>query len=175
MSSAGGRAFFVDPGKVTGYGFLEWGPAYGPMPRFYGGEVDHDTFLDWIAPRAEVLVDGRPNLRLFPQQNNGVSHIICEGFKITQRTPQTNPTHRELWSVGQLFALQMYARWAGIPFFDPFPAAKNYDKDGTKIKKLGWWDPSPGVKGEAGHRRDAARHAVKWGVDHRIIPLEALL
>lgn len=170
-----GRALIVDPGKRTGYGFFEWGAELtGPNPpgvvcRFYGGECSHDEFLDWLVSAPGVPPRGS-SLPIW-----GVTHVVCEGFNVTGRTPQTNPTHRELWSVGQLFALQMYARWAGIPFFDPFPAAKDYDKDGSKIKKLGWWKAAPGVKGEKGHRQDAARHAVKWGVDHRIIPLEALL
>lgn len=167
MSS--GRAFVIDPGKATGYGFLDWGP-HLPIPIFAGGELSHDDFLDWVGTPCAVGRAGSNQLMRW-----GVTHVVCEGFNVTNRTPQTNPTHRELWSVGQLFALQMYARWAGIPFFDPFPAAKNYDKDGSKIKKLGWWKSAPGVKGEKGHRQDAARHAVKWGVDHRIIPLEALL
>lgn len=170
-----GRAFVVDPGKMTGYGFLEWGyPVTNngvlETVAFQGGELSHDDFLDWVGTPCGVLPAQQSQLLAW-----GVTHVICEGFNITQHTPRTNPTHRELWSVGQLFALQMYARWAGIPFFDPFPAAKNYDKSGAKIKKVGWWAAAPGVKGEAGHRRDAARHALKWAVDHRIIPLEALL
>lgn len=153
------RALVVDPGKITGYGFLTWGSQ--EFPTFHGGELPEEQFLDFIYP---TLYRG-----------GSTTHVICEGFKITARTPQTNPTHRELWSVQQLGILKLWCRWGNIPFFDPFPSAKNFDKDGTKLRKLGWWDPAPGVKGEAGHRRDAARHALKWGVDHRIIPLEALL
>lgn len=162
------RMMAVDPGKCTGWGFLDWLP--GEMPTFRGGEMSHDQFMDWVG--FPVLHDFRqvPFLHYY-----GIDHVVAEGFKITQRTAQTNPSDTELWSVKQLGMLEWICRWQERPFTRQMPAAKTFDKDGAKIKRLGWWAPSPGVKGEAGHRRDAARHAVKWGVDHRIIPLEALL
>lgn len=69
----------------------------------------------------------------------------------------------------------VWCRKAGIAFEEQSRTAKRFDSNGSKLKRIGWWKPADGVKGEAGHRRDAARHALKWGVDHGLIDPKGLL
>lgn len=166
-----GRALVVDPGKATGWGFLDWDTATGRC-AFAGGELTHAEFIDWTArvfasPDTPDPVLGEPVGQL--------SLVVCEGFSITQRTVKEASDDRSLWSVKQIGHLETLCRWYAIPFVRQMPSDKSFDADGAKLKTLGWWAPSPGVKGEKGHRRDAGRHAVKYAVDHHLIDLRRLL
>lgn len=161
------RILVVDPGKMTGWGFLEsWSSDGSLCTSFYGGELPHDAFIDWAF---QQLSSQSPDL-------NPIDAVVCEGFTINARTQQQAPTDKEMWSVKQIGILETFCRWyGGVPFIRQMPADKNFDKNGDKLKRLGWWAASPGVTGEAGHRRDAARHALKYAVDHNLIDLRRLL
>jgi hypothetical protein len=152
----------VDPGKVTGYGFMDWVPGDQGSVTFTGGELPHDDFVDWswgvlVARREEWAVD----------------RVLCEGFSVNQRTVKECPTDQEMWPVKQIGLLETWCRWGGKLFQRCMPGDKSFDKDGAKLRRLGWWEPA--ARGERGHRRDAGRHAVKWAVDHNIIDRRALL
>lgn len=165
------RILFVDPGKMSGYGFLEWGADFGlERPTFYGGEMPHDHFLDWVG-----RWDASPERMVPALARWGLQSVVCEGFHVTAATAQKVRADEPLWSVEQRGCLRTWCRWANIPFITQMPSAMKFDESGSKLKKLGWWAPAPGVKGEAGHRRAAGKHAVKYAVDHRIIDPRILL
>jgi hypothetical protein len=69
----------------------------------------------------------------------------------------------------------MWCRRLSIPFQTQMPLVKDFDSNGAMLKRLGWYKPIDGVKGEAGHRRAAAKHALKFGIDHNLIDREKLL
>lgn len=160
------RLMAIDPGKMTGWFVIDF-----TTLDWMGGELPQDEFLDWMEPSDGAVVP----LSNSPLVLWRLDRVVMEGFHITQRTSQTNPTDEQLWSVQQIGVVKMWCRRLAISYERQMPSAKSFDKNGDKLKKLGWYAPSPGAKGEAGHRRDAARHALKWGVDHRVIPLESLL
>lgn len=147
---------------MTGWGFMDWIPGDQSSTSFWGGELSHDEFIDWSAHLMGNEV-ARPD------------SILCEGFNVNMRTIQQAPDDRKMWSVKQLGHLETLCRWNGLTFIRCMPSDKSFDEKGDKLKALGWWAPAPGVKGENGHRRDAGRHAVKWGVDHNIIDRRRLL
>lgn len=153
-------ALVVDPGKMTGYGLMDWSVAAGedgfPMEvRFRGGELPMDDFLDtatpWIAAKR-------------------VDVVVCETFDIREDTQRKTAGAPMLWSAEQIGVLRFYCRHAMVPFVTQSPSEMKPFDDGkakTKTKKLGWWqDRNPG---ERGHRRDAASHALLYGVRNRII------
>jgi hypothetical protein len=157
------RLFVADPGKETGWVIVDAVPGHAELS--YGGELSYEMFVDWVTPDRE-----RTFFSVW-----GIDHVICEGFKVTAKTYQTCPTQNELWSVKVHGILEMYCRWASVPFTTQMPSAMKFDEYGAKLKKIGWWDSAPGVQGEAGHRRAAAKHALKFLVDHRLIDLRTLL
>lgn len=157
------RLFSIDPGKMTGWFMVDFSTG-----SWTGGELPHDVFLDWMEPQPHQYSNS-------PLMLWSVDRVLMEGFKIGPRTYQTNPTHAELWSVQQIGVVEMWCRRLGIPFQTQMPLSKDFDGNGAKIKKMDWWAPKVGVKGEAGHRRAAAKHALKWGMDHNVIDLERLL
>lgn len=146
------RILFVDPGKRTGYGLLQFGSG---APLFLGAEADHDDFLD-------MLMSPHTGLRAW-----SIDRVVCEGFDITPLTYQTNPNDEKLWSVQQIGVIKWLCRQIGVPYERQSRTALNYDKDGSKLKTLGWWQATS--PGEKGHRRDAGRHAIKWAVTHGVI------
>lgn len=147
------RALVVDPGKLTGYGFMEWVPGDKESVTFRGGELPMNDFLDqaghWISQ---------------------VDVVVCEGFDIRADTQQKTAGEPILWSAEQIGVLRCWCRWKGIPFVVQSPGDMKPFDDGkakTKTKKLGWWaDRNPGEKG---HRRDAASHALLYAVRQQLI------
>lgn len=174
------RVLFIDPGKMTGWGILH---CHDEPLSFLGGEAPYETMLDyWGQPsfpygqRLITAAQERPRMTYQSKlHEHGLSRVVMEGFDVTPRTHQATPNQDSLWAVKMLGPFELWCRWARIPFEIQSRTAKSFDKDGSKLKKLGWWAPADGVHGEAGHRRDAARHALKWGVDHRLIKPEVLL
>jgi hypothetical protein len=156
------RLFSADPGKITGWFMIDFATG-----SWTGGELEHDTFLDWMEPQPHQYTNS-------PLMLWSVDRVLVENFKIGPRTFQTNPTAAELWSVKQIGALEMWCRRLDIPISLQMPSAMLFDKDGSKLKRLDWWAPKVVVKGEAGHRRAAAKHALKFGIDHNLIDLEKL-
>lgn len=149
------RALVVDPGKMTGCGFLDWEQGDSQGSTFEGWELPHFEFLEW-AERWVDLVDV----------------VVCEGYKVTERTiKQDSSSTSGLWSVKQIGCLELWCHQLAKPFVQQMPSDKSFATT-EKLKAIGWW---VGAKGEKGHRRDAARHAVKYGVDHRIIDPRRLL
>lgn len=148
------RYLVVDPGKMTGYGFLEWTPAK-PYPTdlaFRGGELEMDAFLDTAAHWV-----------------GGVDGVVCETFDVREDTAQ-KAGGAQLWSAEQIGVLRMWCRWKGIPFVLQTPGDMKPFDDGTrktKTKKLGWWQARN--PGEKGHRRDAASHALLFAVRRNLI------
>lgn len=152
------RILFFDPGRMTGWLAVD---TMKNQLEQTGGELPHSDFLR--------MADKWINEWRWPDR------VVGEGFIVTPETAQRVKASEPLWSVEQLGCVRYWCERQGIPFETPSPSAKYFDRDGSKIKRLGWWTAAPGVKGEAGHRRDAARHAVKWLTDHHIIDLEKLL
>lgn len=150
------RIFWADPGKMTGWFCLDF------LTRAWiGGEMSHEQFLDWMDPH--MLGQASP-LTMWQLDRVGV-----EAFRIGPRTYQQVSSDESAWSIKQIGALEMWCRRLGLPLDRQPSAAMKYDEKGDKLRKLGWWKAMPGVKGEAGHRRAAAKHVLKWGVDHRLI------
>jgi hypothetical protein len=161
MAEHGLIALVFDPGKVTGYGFLRWVPGDKSSAGFQGAELDHHSFLQ----NAEEWIAG-----------GSLSRVVGEGYKVTARTvEQDSSSVTGLWSVKQLGAVEHWCWRAGVPFEQQMPSAKSFDASGDKLRRVGWWAPGPGRVGERGHRRDAARHALKWAVDHRVVDPGVLL
>lgn len=153
-------ALVVDPGKMTGYGLMDWTTAtdedgYPRAVTFRGGELPMDEFLDLATPWVSA---------------RRVDVVVCETFDIRSDTQQKTAGAPLLWSAEQLGVLRFYCRHAGIPLIVQSPSEMKPFDDGkakTKTKALGWWqDRNPG---ERGHRRDAASHALLYGVRNRII------
>ena len=147
------RALVVDPGKLTGWGFLDWSPGKSDATiDFQGGELPMDEFLD----QAYTWV-----------QN--VDMVICETFDVRADTAQ-KVGGGPLWSSEQIGVLRIWCRWRGIPFHLQTPSdMKTFDDypRRTKTKALGWWqNRNPGEKG---HRRDAASHALLYAMRHNLI------
>lgn len=153
------RILFCDPGKLTGYGLLQWQPSEQPV--FLGAELPYNDFIDFVASPFHGL------------RTMTLDRVVCEGFDITPKTYQTNPNDETLWAVKGLGFLEVLCRWSAIPFERQSRTALHFDKSGDKLKKLGWWQAT--APGEKGHRRDAGRHALKWAVDHRVLDPKVLL
>lgn len=168
------RILVVDPGKMTGFGFLDVAPndgLSGARCEFHGAEKPHDDFLDWAS---QALSNEMTNAPWSLDEVGSIDLVIVEGFTISQRTIQQAPDDRTMWSVKQIGTLEMFCRWWPTPLLRQMPSDKAFGTD-DMLKRVGWWKPEPGVKGEAGHRRDAARHALKYAVDHQLIDLRSLL
>lgn len=150
------RIFVIDPGKATGWFCVDFGTG-----DWMGGEKPHDDFLDWLEP--QPVAQSNSPLLLW-----GIDRVLMEGYKIGPKTYQKTPTDNELWSVKQIGAVEMWCRRLGLPFDRQMPSAMELDADGSKLRAVGWWKAMDGVKGEAGHRRAAAKHALKWATDHGI-------
>lgn len=161
------RILWVDPGKMTGFGVLSVG---GHGISFIGAELAHDPFIDWAANALRTPASLTP----WGADIGTLTAVGYEGFNIGPRTVQQAPDDRSMWSVKQIGILETFARWAQLPTIRQMPADKSFGTD-DKLKALGWYAPAPGLKGEAGHRRDAARHALKYAVDHQLIDLRSLL
>lgn len=157
------QALVVDPGKVTGYGFLSFHQSDKSVaPEFRGSELHADDFVDlvetWLADRESA-------------DSFGIDLVVCENFTVTERTVhQREPVQ---WSTEQIGVLRHRCRRAGVPFVLQPTSAKAFGSD-EKLKKLGWYG-APRGSGEKGHRRDAARHALAYLVDHHLIDLKRLL
>lgn len=149
------RILVVDPGKMTGWGFLV--TVEGTPPTFDGYENEHFTFLDLVEP-------------WIPH----VDKVVCESFSVRADTQKTVGGDR-LYSAEQIGCLRLWARRAGIPYVEQTPVdMKTFDKGKEKTKKLGWW-AEPRGSGYRGHRRDAASHALLYAVRNNLIDPRRLL
>lgn len=149
------RLLSIDPGKASG-----WFCWDSQSTGWIGGEMQHDQILDWCDPE---LNDSSP-LVLWH-----LERVLIEDFKIGPKSYQTSPHSGFLWSVKQIGAFEMWCRRLGIAFETQMPLAKKFVENHAKLKKIGWYNPMPGVTGEEGHRRMAANHALKWGLDHGLL------
>lgn len=149
------RLFTLDPGKMSGWFCIDFGTG-----KWIGGEMPHEQTLDWLDPR---FGNDSP-LTLWR-----LDRVLVEGFRIGPRTYQQVSSDETAWSIKQIGHVETWCRRLNLPMDRQMSTAMKYDEDGSKIKKLGWWKAMDGVKGEAGHRRAAAKHALKWAVDHRLI------
>lgn len=153
------RALIVDPGKRTGFGYLTWEPGDLDSPAFEGSEMFHFEFLTW----AEPVV-----------RNQHVDLVVCESFSIRRDTQQTVGGDR-LWSVEQIGNLRYWCGTLGMPYVQQTPSdMKSFDQKKAKTKILGWW-AEPRGSGFAGHRRDAASHALLYAVRNQLIDPRRLL
>lgn len=155
------RVLFCDNGKMTGWFVIDFA-----SEDFMGGEMPHAAFLDWMDPSSQYSNAPLTEWRL--------DRVVAEKFDITPTTYQAIDAKQPLWAVEQIGCLRYWCTTLKIPFELQSRTAKKW-ADNDKLKKIGWYAPALGVKGEAGHRRDAARHALKWGTDHKVIDLETLL
>jgi hypothetical protein len=149
------RLFVLDPGKASGWFCVDF-----TVGGWTGGELPHEQMLDWLDPR-----HGNDS----PLTLWRLDRVVTEAFRIGPQTYQNVSSDAEAWSIKQIGAVEMWCRRLQLPMDRQMPSAMKYDEDGSKLKKLDWWPAMPGVKGEKGHRRAAAKHALKWGVDHRFI------
>lgn len=155
------RVFFCDPGKVTGWFVVDFA-----ADNFLGGEMPHADFLDWMDPSSQYSNAPLTEWRL--------DRVVAEKFDITPTTYQTISGTDPLWAIEQIGCLRYWCSVLKVPFELQSRTAKKW-ADNDKLKKIGWYPPAAGVKGEAGHRRDAARHALKWGVDKGVLDGSRLL
>jgi hypothetical protein len=155
------RLMFVDPGKMTGWFVIDT-----TTQAFMGGELEHFAFLDWTDLSSEYTNS--------PLTMWHLNRVVTEKFDITPTTYQAIDAKQPLWAVEQIGVLRYWCRVRKIPFELQSRTAKKW-ADNDKLRKIGWYAPAAGVKGEAGHRRDAARHALKWCVDHQLIDPGVLL
>lgn len=160
------RLFSIDPGAATGWFCIDF-----TTGDWMGGEMPHDDFLDWMEPTDGAVAP----LSNSPLVLWRLDRVLIEGFKVGPKTYQTNPTDAELWSVKQIGTVEMWCRRLNIPFQTQMPLNRDFDGNGAKLKKMGWYKPVDGVKGEEGHRRAAAKHALKWGLDHQVLDGSKLL
>lgn len=150
-------ALIVDPGKMTGYGDLTWTVGDKSSVAFRGGELPHDEFIDYAFTRI---------------QTGDLDLVLMEGFTVNQRTAKEASSDEVMWSIKQIGVLQTFCRWYHTPFARQLPSDKSFAEGSRKLKAVGWWD---GAKGEAGHRRDAARHALVYAVRQNLIDPRSLL
>lgn len=154
----------VDPGKMTGWGYLF--AVRGQTPLFQGAENPHFEFLC----EAERIIRG-----------GLVSGVVCESFSVTDRTAKLS--NERFWSLEQIGALRYFCGTMGTPYVEQTPSEAKSFATNAKLRKLdeitdptdtpfGWY---AGNKGEAGHRRDAARHALVYGIRNHLIDARSLL
>lgn len=142
------RIIALDPGKVSGV--AEYG-----LRHFWSDELP-----TW---EAVEYVDHHLSSGATPP----VDLIVCEAFVISARTLRGTRQYDALESIG---ALRYLAGRAGTAFrLITAAASKNFATD-AKLKKLGWYDPSPG-----GHKNDAARVLLTAAVDVGVIDAARLL
>ena len=153
-----GKTWLVfDPGKTTGYGWLTWTP--GQLDAgFRGGELGH---FDFLANAEHWIKSGQ------------LDGVLGEGYKVTERTIKEDPSSKDgLWSVKQLGCVELWCHQAQCRFVQQMPSDKKFGTD-EKLRAAGWYKGQ--AVGEKGHRRDAARHALKFAVDHGVFDLRRLL
>lgn len=129
----------VDPGKVTGiatYGevFTSWQePTWHAVDRIFG-------MLEYAAGGGHALP---------------IEAIVCESYVITAAT--LRKTRGENWSLESIGALRWMSNRHGVEFVLQTPAdGKRFGTD-DKLRKIGWYNPTPG-----GHANDAARHLLTY-------------
>lgn len=136
----------VDPGKCTGY-LLDNVPGAAPV-------IDQLPALDFceLAER-EARV------------HQGALTIVYEKFTITQATLRKA---REAHAIEVIGVLKFLSYTHGCRLIEQTPGdAKRFATD-ARLKKLHLWVPGKD------HARDAARHAVLWGVRSGFINPEDL-
>jgi hypothetical protein len=135
----------VDPGKLTGYGLY-----FPERGEFLGGELEHFEFLDHFDGLvADTMVRG----------------VVWESFHISQRTLQQRTDIP--YSIEQIGVMRWRCKQLNKPYVSQTPGeAKGFATD-AKLQALGWFKATS--PGEKGHRRDAARHALLFGVNSRRI------
>lgn len=80
--------------------------------------------------------------------------VVCESYVITARSAQVSAQYDALYIIGHLDAV---CHRLGIPLTLQSPGqAKSFSSD-SKLKRLGWWNPTPG-----GHANDALRHLLRY-------------
>lgn len=91
--------------------------------------------------------------------------VVCESYIITGATASKSQQLDALYVIGHIEA---QCRKLGFPFHLQPPSAKAFCPD-DKLHALGWYTPG------RGHANDAARHALKYAVSHRLSGYETLL
>lgn len=92
--------------------------------------------------------------------------VVCESFIISQRTLRGTRQYDALESIG---VLRFLCRTRGVPFALVTPAASKSFSTDAKLRKLGWYYPTPG-----GHRNDAARVLLVAAVEQGLVAPEEL-
>ena len=147
----------VDPGKLTGFCWLI-ASDNGLSDLSGGGELSHFEFLDY----AEGVL-----FQVLP----GLQGVVCESFKVTGRTQREIGSDR-LYSAEQIGVLRQRCRTSGLSYVEQTPSdAKSFATD-DKLRRVGWYK---GGKGEKGHHRDAARHAMLFAVRNALLNPALLL
>lgn len=137
------RFIAVDPGGMTGVAY----------------QTDSDKLpYTWEQPTFEAL-------NLVEQLiDNEFAMVVCESF-----IPRPGAKTWQPEAIESIGVVRYLARKADCAFELQSPAdAKRFSTD-EKLKKLGWWVPTPG-----GHINDAQRHLLLARVRHGDIDLGAL-
>lgn len=130
------RVLAVDPGGVTGLAVYDAGT---------------DTFRSWQADSYEQVVQDVRDECL-----SGLTRLVVESFVIRSNTHKLDPVAFAL-TTDLIGACRYIAYERGVPFSKQSPAeAKSFSTD-DKLRRLGWYSPTPG-----GHANDATRHLLRY-------------
>jgi hypothetical protein len=137
------RILAVDPGKTTGWAFVD-------TVRKHSFAADQAGMMEFLDMAEHVLSKGK------------VDVVVVEDFVITMKT--LKKTQGELWSLEQLGILRWLCYVHGVEFARPQTASdgKSFGTD-HKLRAAGWFASTTG-----GHRNDACRHLLKYLADHEL-------
>jgi hypothetical protein len=135
----------VDPGKQTGYGWLQ----------ITDGVIEYVSFLElpWDEYKAQIDVVLRGT-------NPAVQRIdvYCEKFIIGSNT-HTKVGGGPYYAIEQIGVLRHLCEITGHHFDTQGQSDAKGDWSDAKLKKVGWWIEGNKAKGIVGdHARDAAKH-----------------
>lgn len=147
------RILAVDPGGTTGVAFKDF--CCEPFDQAPG------TWMPVGFARAASVLRERI-------ENDKVDLVVCERFTIGSRTvgKSTRGSNEAIELIG---VARYLASQANIPFQEQAPVdAKNFVPD-SRLKHIGWYKAGPD------HQRDAMRHLLLAGVNHKVVELQWLL
>ncbi len=141
------RVIAVDPGGVTGIAVYD---------------------EDWSEPSVRETPDYDSTVFALTTEINhhrGIDALVCEGFSIRANTHKLDASAFS-HTTDLIGACRLLAHERGIPFVRQTPAqAKGFATD-DKLRRLGWYTPSPG-----GHGNDATRHLLTYFARTHYLPV----
>jgi hypothetical protein len=138
----------IDPGLCSGWAILH------PL-GFLSGEIDGGYI--------PLVDETNEKLDMFDL-------VVVEEYVVDSGTSKKTRSYEAFYAIG---TLQWLCHVNNIPFVISPRTAKSFDKNGDKLKRLGWWRP-----GHGGHANDAARHLLSEAIklpEYRQTLLEKLV